>query len=155
VQWDAKWCACSIRIPEQLLREHLRSSVAATGIPDRDKPAKTPRSTSSCCHAAAKIRRTLGTLAEQMYRRTARPPFAAFLGLTAWRVSMGRRSPRRPVLPRWNPASRANPYQFVRRVSSSAGRNCTLARWTPSFVQTCTPGGRTSWRSTKTQEDHY
>jgi len=122
VQWDAKWCACSIDIPDNCCVTTCASSVAATGIPDRDKPAKTPRSTEQLLSRCGKIGAHIGTLAEQMYRRDGPATIRRILGLTGLARKHGAALTRMPVLPRWNPASPPTPISLP-PLARSAGRN--------------------------------
>jgi hypothetical protein len=98
----------------QLLREHLRQQRGGYRIPDRDKPAKTPRSTEQLLSRCGKIGAHIGTLAEQMYRRDGPATIRRILGLTGLARKHGAALTDDACAAALESGLPANPYQFVR-----------------------------------------
>ena len=83
VQWDGRVVRVLDPRSGQLLREHLRQQRGGYRIPDEDKPAKTPRTTSQLLARCAKIGSHIGLLAERMYERGGQSEIRRILGITS------------------------------------------------------------------------
>ena len=115
VQWDGQVVRVLDPHTGQLLREHLRQQRGGYRIPDRDKPAKTPRSTEQLLSRCGKIGAHIGTLAEQMYRRDGPATIRRILGLTGLARKHGAALTEDACAAALESGLPANPYQFVRR----------------------------------------
>ena len=114
VQWDGRAVRVLDPRSSQLLREHLRQQRGRYRIPEEDKPAKTPRSTTQLLARCAKIGSHLGTLAGQMYQRDGQTSIRRIFGLTALARKHGAALANDACAAALESGLPANPYQFVR-----------------------------------------
>lgn len=114
VQWDGRVVRALDPRSGQLLREHLRQQRGGYRIPDQDKPAKTPHSTSQLLARCAKIGSHIGTLAAQMYQRDGQASIRRIFGLTALARKHGAALANDACAAALDSGVPANPYRFVR-----------------------------------------
>jgi len=114
VQWDGRVVRVLDPRSGQLLREHLRQQRGSYRIPEEDKPAKTPRSTTQLLARCAKIGSHIGTLAGQMYQRDGQTSIRRIFGLTALARKHGAALANDACAAALDSGLPANPYQFVR-----------------------------------------
>jgi transposase len=115
VQWDGHVVRVLDPRSGQLLREHRRQERGRHSIPAEDRPAQTPPSTQQLLLRCAKIGRSLGTLAEETFRRDGPPSIRRILGLTSLARKHGAALADEACAAALEAGLPANPYGFVRR----------------------------------------
>jgi transposase len=80
-QWDGLFVRVMDPKTGQLLREHLRTRRGFHRIQDRDRPARTPRSTEALLQRAHTAGTHIGTVCEQIHRTDGEPGVRRILGM--------------------------------------------------------------------------
>lgn len=114
VQWDGRVVRVLDPRSGQLLREHLHQQRGGYRIPEEDKPAKAPRSTTQLLARCGKIGSHIGTLAGRMYERDGQTSIRRIFGLTALARKHGAALANDACAAALDSGLPANPYQFVR-----------------------------------------
>jgi hypothetical protein len=115
VQWDGHVVRVLDARTGQLLREHRSQERGKHRIPDEDKPAHTPRSTSQLLARCGKIGPHVGAVAEQAYRRDGPESIRRIMGLTGLARKHGAALTDDACAAALEVGLPANPYGFVRR----------------------------------------
>lgn len=115
VQWDGHVVRVLDPRKGQLLREHLRQERGRHRIPDEDKPARTPRSTTQLLARCGKIGSHAGAVAEQLYHRDGPASIRRIMGLASLARKHGAALTDDACAAALEVGLPANPYGFVRR----------------------------------------
>ena len=115
VQWDGHVVRVLDPRTGQLLREHRSQERGRHRIPDEDKPAHTPRTTSQLLARCGKLGPHVGVVAEQTYRRDGPASIRRIMGLTGLARKHGAALTDDGCAAALEVGLPANPYGFVRR----------------------------------------